>query len=70
MHAIKADVVLGSHPAMHGLDEKYAKIKAAGTTKIPNPYIDPKGYETELALEEGAFKLIIDNQQKAEADQK
>jgi len=64
MHEIHADVVLGSHPAMHGLAEKYAKLKAGSEA---NPYIDPKGYETELAIEEGAFKLIIENQKKAEA---
>ncbi len=64
MHEIKADVVLGSHPAMHGMAEKYAKLKAGSPT---NPYIDPKGYEIELGLEEGAYKIIIDNQQKAEA---
>jgi hypothetical protein len=62
MHAIKADVVLGSHPAMHGMVEKYAKLKAGSET---NPFIDPKGYETELGLQEGAFKLILETQQKA-----
>ena len=46
---------------MHGMQEKYAKLKADGST---NPYIDPKGYETELGLEEGAFKMILDAQQK------
>jgi hypothetical protein len=61
MHEIKADVVLGSHPAMHGLAEKYEKLKSGAAG---NPYIDPTGYEKELALEEGAYKLIIANQQK------
>jgi metallo-beta-lactamase class B len=61
MHAIHGDVVLGSHPAMHGMQEKYAKLRAGAAT---NPYIDPKGYETELGLEEGAFKLIVKAQQK------
>ena len=61
MHEIKADVVLGSHPAMHGMQEKYAKVKAGAKE---NPYIDPTGYEIELAIEEGAFKLIIETQQK------
>jgi metallo-beta-lactamase class B len=64
MHAIKADVVLGSHPSMHGMQEKYAKLKADSSS---NPYIDPKGYETELGLEEGAFKMILDAQQKEPA---
>lgn len=61
MHAIKADVVLGSHPAMHGMQEKYEKLKAGS---VANPYIDPKGYETELGLQEGAFKMIVETQQK------
>jgi metallo-beta-lactamase class B len=61
MHAIHGDVVLGSHPAMHGMQEKYAKLRAGAAT---NPYIDPKGYETELGLDEGAFKLIVKAQQK------
>jgi len=62
MHAIHADVVLGSHPAMYGLVERYAKLKPDGAV---NPFIDPKAYEAELALEEGAFKLIIETQQKS-----
>jgi len=61
MNAIKADVVLGSHPSMHGMAEKYAKLKADPSS---NPYIDPKGYEAELGLEEGAFKMILEAQQK------
>ena len=62
MHAIHADVPLGSHPAMHGLAEKYAKLKTGSST---NPYIDPKGYETEVNIEETAFKMEFENQQKA-----
>ncbi len=61
MHELHGDVVLGSHPAMHGMQEKYARLKAGGT---PNPYIDPTGYQTELDLEEGAYKLLIQTQQK------
>ena len=45
MHAIHADVVLGSHPAMHGLFEKYAKIQAGGKRRggecDQSQYIDP-----------------------------
>ena len=44
--------------------ELIAKLKADPST---NPYIDPKGYETELNLEEGAFKLILETQQKESA---
>ena len=42
-------------------------VNATSPLNAFNPYIDPKGYETELAIEEGAFKLIIENQKKAEA---
>ena len=63
MHALSGDVPLGSHPAMHGLAEKYKKISANG----PNPYIDPKGYLTELNIEETAFNVELANQVKAAA---
>jgi len=73
MHALSGDVPLGSHPAMHGLAEKYKKLSgsglspAVGTLYVPNPYIDPKGYLTELNIEETAFNIELDNQKKAAA---
>jgi len=73
MHALSGDVPLGSHPAMHGLVEKYKKLSgsglspAVGTLYVPNPYIDPKGYLTELNIEETAFNIELDNQKKAAA---
>jgi metallo-beta-lactamase class B len=47
MHSLACDVPLGSHPAMYSLVEKYAKLG-----KGPNPFIDPEGYKTEIAIEE------------------
>ena len=45
------DVPLGSHPAMYNMAEKYAKLSGGG----PNPYIDPRGYQDELTIQETAF---------------
>jgi metallo-beta-lactamase class B len=62
MHTLSGDVPLGSHPAMHGLVEKYKKLNGSA-----NPYIDPKGYLTELNIEETAFNIELENQKKAAA---
>jgi len=71
MHALSGDVPLGSHPAMHGLAEKYKLLSGSGLAVftgallVPNPYIDPKGYLTELNIEETAFNLELESQKKA-----
>ena len=54
MHSLACDVPLGSHPAMYSLAEKYAKLG-----KGPNPFIDPEGYKTEVAIEEGAYRALL-----------
>jgi metallo-beta-lactamase class B len=51
LRAQHVDVPLGSHPAMYNMAEKHAKLAAGG----PNPYIDPKGYQDELTIQETAF---------------
>jgi metallo-beta-lactamase class B len=51
LRAQHVDVPLGSHPAMYNMAEKYAKLAAGG----PNPYVDPKGYQDELTIQETAF---------------
>jgi hypothetical protein len=48
-------VPLGSHPAMYGITEKYARFSKTG----PNPFIDPQGYKTEIAIDEGAFRGLL-----------
>jgi metallo-beta-lactamase class B len=53
--SLACDVPLGSHPAMYSLVEKYAKLG-----KGPNPFIDPEGYKTEIAIEEGAFRALLE----------
>jgi metallo-beta-lactamase class B len=71
MHTLSGDVPLGSHPAMHGLGEKYKKLSGSGLAlesgalHVPNPYIDPKGYLTELNIEETAFNIELESQKKA-----
>ncbi len=55
MHSLACDVPLGSHPAMYNLVEKYAKLGKGG----PNPFIDPEGYKTEVAIEEGAYRALL-----------
>ena len=56
---------------MHGLVEKYKKLSGngfgivSGALLVPNPYIDPKGYLTELNIEEAAFNIELENQKKA-----
>src|SRR5262249_36721168 len=62
MHTLSGDVPLGSHPAMHGMAEKYKKLNAG-----VNPYIDPAGYTRELSIEETAFNMELENQKKAPA---
>jgi metallo-beta-lactamase class B len=58
MRALAADVPLGSHPAMFGMAEKYARL----TSAAPNPYIDPQGYRTEIAIQEAAFNNELQRQ--------
>jgi metallo-beta-lactamase class B len=60
LHSLPCDVPLGSHPAMYNLAEKYARLG-----KGPNPFVDPEGYKTEVATEEGAFLLRVEEQKKA-----
>jgi metallo-beta-lactamase class B len=62
LHELRSDVPLGSHPAMHNMAEKYAKLTAG---KGPNPYIDPEGYKAEVRIEETAYRMRLEEQRKA-----
>ncbi len=53
------DVPLGSHPAMYGLAEKYPRVAEQGA----NPFIDPEGYRTEVAIQRTAFENELKRQQ-------
>ena len=59
LHAQHVDVPLGSHPAMYNMAEKHAKLASAG----PNPYIDPKGFQDELTIQETAFNNELKRQE-------
>jgi metallo-beta-lactamase class B len=60
-HGLPCDVPLGSHAAMYHMDEKFAKLEKGG----PNPFIDPAGYQDEVAIEEAMFRAVLAEQRKA-----
>jgi metallo-beta-lactamase class B len=59
LHAQLVDVPLGSHPAMYGMAEKYARAAAGG----PNPFVDPDGFRNEISIQETAFNNELKRQQ-------
>jgi len=59
--SLPCDVPLGSHPAMYGLDEKYARLAKGG----PNPFIDPAGYKLEVDIAEAMFRAVLAEQKAA-----
>src|SRR5262245_33027065 len=50
LRSAHVDVPLGSHPAMYNMVEKQANL-AGGA----NPFIDPRGYQDELTIQETAL---------------
>jgi len=64
LRSLKADVPLGSHPAMYRLAEKYPLIG-----KGANPFIDPQGWLYEIAINEQAMNLRL-AEQRAKANDK
>ncbi len=60
LRALAADVPLGSHPAMFRMAEKYPLLGQS-----PNPYIDPEGFLYEIALNEQAMNLRLEEQRLA-----
>ena len=62
LRSLPCDIPLGSHPAMYGMAEKYAKLG-----KGPNPFIDPQGYKTEVNLMEQVFNTEVARQQREAA---
>jgi hypothetical protein len=52
---------------MYNIDAKYAKLKAMAKGD-KNPFIDPEGYKSEVAIEEGAYRGLLEQQQKAAAE--
>ena len=59
LKSLPVDVPLGSHPAMYGMAEKYARVKPGAA----NPFIDPQGYKDEITIQETAFTNELQRQQ-------
>jgi metallo-beta-lactamase class B len=60
LRGIAATVPLGSHPSMFRMAEKYPLRE-----RTPNPYIDPEGYLYEIAINEQAMNLRLEEQRQA-----
>ena len=60
LRALAADIPLGSHPSMYKLEEKYPLIG-----KRVNPFIDPEGFLYEIAINEQAMNLRLEEQRLA-----
>ena len=60
LRSLDIDIPLGSHPSMYNIDDKYDRI---GET--PNPFIDPEGYLYEIAINEQAMGLRLEEQRMA-----
>jgi metallo-beta-lactamase class B len=60
LRSLDVDIPLGSHPSMYNLAEKYERI---GET--PNPFIDPDLYLYEIAINEQAMGLRLEEQRRA-----
>src|SRR5436189_3136090 len=61
VRALPCDVQLGDHGAQYNMQEKFAKLKAAG----PNPFIDPASCTLEADVQEAMFHATLAEQQKA-----
>jgi hypothetical protein len=61
LHAQHVDVPLGSHPAMYNMLEKFAKRTSAPNGA--NPFIDARGFEEEVTIQETAFNNELKKQQ-------
>ena len=59
--SLPCDVLLGSHPGMYNMAEKYGKLGEGRA----NPFIDPAGCQAELDLVEAMFHAVLEAQQKA-----
>lgn len=58
LHSLHVEVPLGSHPAMYGLADRYARISTGS-----NPFVDPQGFQTEISVQETTFTSELRRQQ-------
>lgn len=64
LRSLSVDVPLGSHPSMYRLEEKYPLVGES-----VNPFIDPEGYLYEIAINEQAMRLRLEEQRLAAESQ-
>jgi metallo-beta-lactamase class B len=58
LKALPCDVFLGAHGGYFDMEEKFAQMTAGG----PNPFVDPKGYQSYVAEREQAFRRELAKQ--------
>jgi metallo-beta-lactamase class B len=58
LKALPCDVFLGAHGGYFDMEEKFAQMTAGG----PNPFVDPKGYQSYVAEREQAFRRELTKQ--------
>lgn len=63
LRSLSPDIPLASHPAMYGMEEKYARLGQG-----PNPFIDPEGYVAELDAVETLFLDVLREQEQAASE--
>jgi metallo-beta-lactamase class B len=59
--SLGADVFLGSHGFWFDLARKYELLQSRGPSD-PNPYIDPRGYQAHIDLQEARFRDMLAEQ--------
>jgi metallo-beta-lactamase class B len=60
LRSLDIDIPLGSYPGMYNLIDKYER-----NGETPNPFIDPGGYLYEIAINEQAMGLRLEEQRRA-----
>jgi metallo-beta-lactamase class B len=60
LRSLHCDIFLGAHGDYYGMEEKFARMTAAG----PNVFVDPAGYRAYVAEREQAFLTAFEQQKK------
>jgi metallo-beta-lactamase class B len=61
LKSLHPDIFLGSHPDYYNGEAKRAKMKPGA----PNPFIDPRGYDSYIAERQANFERLLAQQQAA-----
>ncbi|HEV8544364.1 MAG TPA: subclass B3 metallo-beta-lactamase [Verrucomicrobiae bacterium] len=59
LKSLPCEIFLGAHGSYYGMEEKYAKLKANGSS---NPFVDPQGYRAYIEEREKAYLDILKKQ--------